>query len=116
MIVPIFNIRIGCAKASLQDRAFKLLEGCSVRHAVAPPVPRCRPDGSKLSRVAPAVPAHQEVDPDQSTFGPPGVGQLLAGYESRDFLTARHVTMARYLSPPGIRAGDCGPDAEELLG
>ena len=73
-------------------------------------------DGSKLSGVAPAVPAHQEVDPDQSPLGPSGVDQLLAGYEARNFFTARHETMALYLWFPGIRAGDCGPDAEGLLG
>ncbi len=116
MTAPVFNIRIGCAEASLQDRSFQLLEGLSVRGAGVPPVLGSGPDGSKLSRVAPAVPAHQEVDPDQSPLGPSGVGQLLAGYEARNFFTARHATMARSLSPPGIPAGGCGPDGEVLLG
>ncbi len=112
---PVFNICIGRAEASLQDRPFQLLEGLSVRGAGAPPVLDSAPDGSKLTGVAPAVAAHQEVDPDQSPLGPSGVGQLLAGYEARNFFTARHVTMARYLWLPGIRAGDCGPDVEVLL-
>lgn len=116
MTAPVFNIRIGRAEASLQDRPFQLLEGLSVRGAGAPPVLGSGPDGSKLSGVAPAVAAHQEVNPDQSLLGPSCVGQFLAGYEARNFFTVRHVTMARYLWLPGIRAGDCGPDAEVLLG
>ena len=113
---PVFNIHIGCAEASLQDRAFQPLEGMSVRGAGVPSVAGSGPDGSKLSGVAPTVPAHQEVDPDQSPLGPSEVNQLLAGYEARNFFTARHVIMARYLWLPGIPAGDCGPDAEVLLG
>ena len=116
MTAPVFNIHIGCAEASLQDRAFQPLEGMSVRGAGVPSVAGSGPDGSKLSGVAPTVPAHQEVDPDQSPLGPSEVNQLLAGYEARNFFTARHVIMARYLWLPGIPAGDCGPDAEVLLG
>ncbi len=111
---PVFNIRIGCAEASLQDRAFQLLEGLFVRGAGVPPVQGSGADGSKLSSVAPAVPAPQEVDPDQSPLGPSEVSQLLAGYEACYFLTARHVTMARYLWLPGIPAVDCGPDVGVL--
>ncbi len=116
MTAPVFNIRIGCAEASLQDRAFQPLKGLSVRGVGVPPVLGSGPDGSKLRRVAPAVPAHQEVDPDQSPLGLSGVGQLLAGYEARNFFTARHVTMVRSLWLPGIPAGDCGPDVGGLLG
>ncbi len=79
MSAPVFNIRIGGAEASLQDRAFQPLEGLSVRGAGVPPVVGSGADGSKLSGVAPAVPAHQEVDPDRSPLGTSGVNQLLAG-------------------------------------
>ena len=48
MTAPVFNIRIGCAEASLQDRAFQPLEGLSVRGAGVPPVLGSGPDGSKL--------------------------------------------------------------------
>ncbi len=112
---PVFNIRIGCAEASLQDRAFQLLEGLSVRGAGVPPVLGSGAEGSKLSGVAPAVPAHQEVDPDQDSLGPSGVSQLLAGYETRNFFAAQHLIRALSLSPQDIRAGDCGPDVEVLL-
>ena len=114
MTAPVFNIRIGCAEASLEDRALQALKGLSVRGAGVPPVLGSGPDGSKLSGVAPAVPAHQEVHPDQSPLVPSDVGQLLAGYEACNFFTVRHVTMARYLSPQDIPAGDCGPDVEIL--
>ncbi len=80
MTAPVFNIRIGCAEASLEDRALQALKGLSVRGAGVPPVLGSGPDGSKLSGVAPAVPAHQEVHPDQSPLVPSDVGQLLAGY------------------------------------
>ena len=115
MTAPVFNIRIECAEASLQDRAFQLLEGLSVRGAGVPPVLCSGPDGSKLSDVAPAVPAHQEVDPDPSPLGTSGVSQLLAGYEARNFFAAQHLIRALSLSPQDIRAGDCGPDVEVLL-
>ena len=114
--VRIFGIHIRRVEASLQDRAFQLIEGLSVRGVGAPPVLGSGPDGSKLSSVAPAVSAPQEVDPDQSPLGPSEVNQLLAGYEARNFFTARHATMARSLWLPGIRAGDCGPDVEVLPG
>ena len=63
---PVFTIHIRSIEASLQDRALKLLEGCSVRLARVPPVPRSCPDGSQLSRVGSAVAAHKEVEPDES--------------------------------------------------
>ena len=111
----VFGIRIACVEASLQDRAFQLIEGLFVRGAGVPPVQGSGPDGSKLSSVAPAVLAPQEVEPDQSPLGPSEVSQLLAGYDTRNFLTVRHVIRAPSLSPQDIPAGDCGPDAGVLL-
>ena len=62
----VFTIHIRYIEASLQDRALKLLEGCSVRLAQVPPVPRSCPDGSKLSGIGSAVAAPKEVEPDES--------------------------------------------------
>jgi len=112
---PVSNIRVGRVEASLQDRAFQLLESLFVRGAGVPPVQNSGPDGSKLSSVAPAVSAPQEVDPEQSPLGPSEVSQLLAGYEARNFLAVRHVIRALSLSSQDIPAGDCGPDAGVLL-
>jgi len=53
-------------QASLQDRALKLLEGCSVGHTQVPSFPCTGSDGSKLGRIASAMAAHQEVKPDES--------------------------------------------------
>lgn len=111
---PVFNIRVACVEALLQDRAFQLIEGFFVRGAGAPLVQGSGPDGSKLSSVAPAVLTPQEVNPDQGPLGPSEVSQLLAGYETRNFLTVRHVIRAPSLSPQDIPAGDCGPDAGVL--
>ena len=65
-IALVLNVHIRCVQASLQDRALKLLEGCPVNHAQVKSVPGRGPDGSKLGRVASAVAAHQEVEPDKS--------------------------------------------------
>ena len=94
----------------------KLLEGRSVGHTQVPSVPCGGPKGSKLGRVASAMAAHEEVEADKSPIQPYSVGQLIAGYEAHNFFTVRHVTTARSLWLTGIRAGDCGPDAEGLLG
>ena len=82
-ITPLFIFRIRCLEAFLQDRALKLLEGCSVHHAQVRSVTCGGPDGSQLGCVASAVTAHQEVEPDKSPIRPHGVGQLIGGYEAR---------------------------------
>ncbi len=66
MTATVFSIHIRCVEASLQDRAFQPLEGLEVGGAEAPPLQGGGADGSKLSGVAPAVPAHQEVEPDKN--------------------------------------------------
>ena len=65
-IAPVLSVHIRSIQASLQDRALKLVEGCSVGHAQIPSVPCSGTNGSKLGRVASAMAAHQEVEPDKS--------------------------------------------------
>ncbi len=110
------DVIIWRAEAALQDRPFQPLEDLFVLRARAPPLPGSGRDGSKLGSVTEAIPAHQEVEPDQHPLGPAGVDQLFAGDEACNFFTARHLAMARYLSLPGIPADDCGLDGEALLG
>ena len=65
-IARVLNIHIRGIEASLQDRALKTLESCFVQQVRVRSIPRRGPDGSKLSLIASAVEAHQEVEPDES--------------------------------------------------
>ena len=66
---PSLDAIIWRAETSLQNRPFQPLEDLFVLRAGAPPLPGSGRDGSKLGSVTEAIPAHQEVEPDQHSLG-----------------------------------------------